>query len=67
MPIYEFECESCKQLFEEICKSTEDTIFICPDCGATCSRIISKNNFHLKGVGWSDDARKQRQRWYDAK
>lgn len=66
MPIYEFICNECSYEFEDICKVSETTL-ICPRCGEICERAISKNDFHLKGVGWSDDARKQKQRWFDTK
>lgn len=66
MPIYEFYCEACDEFYEEICPIRQ-VLYKCPNCGELLGRRISENTFHLKGIGWSDDARKQRQRWYDDK
>jgi len=70
MPMYEFFCETCEQTYEELFLAPtgdDDITYVCPKCGRTCSKLFSQGHFHLKGVGWSDDARKQRQRWYDDK
>jgi putative FmdB family regulatory protein len=64
MPLYEFYCEDCDEVYQEICPVRQN-LLKCPNCGKFLARQISLGNFHLKGVGWSDDARKQRQRWYD--
>lgn len=54
MPIYEYRCEECKQLFEEWCKHVEDesTPHACPICKGHAERIISHTSFALKGGGW---------------
>lgn len=54
MPIYEYRCEECKQLFEEWCKHVEDesTPHACPICKGHAERIMSHTSFALKGGGW---------------
>jgi putative regulatory protein, FmdB family len=54
MPIYEYHCQECKQIFEEWQKDYEERDIPCPVCGGTGSRIISSTSFVLKGGGWYD-------------
>ena len=52
MPIYEFKCSDCEQIFEELMKF-DDSIPQCIECASdNVERLISKNSFHLKGIGW---------------
>lgn len=53
MPIYEYTCPKCHEVFEEWLKFSEirDTA-VCPVCGAQAGHIISKTAFVLKGGGW---------------
>lgn len=52
MPIYEYRCNDCEQIFEEWQRShTEETV-PCPVCGSESHRIISNTSFVLKGTGW---------------
>jgi len=53
MPIYEYKCEKCSdvfELFESINSKSE--IRKCSSCGGNAKRIISMSNFQLKGSGW---------------
>lgn len=52
MPIYEYECEDCKQIFEEWQQGYDDIDLDCKVCGAKCHRLISNTSFVLKGSGW---------------
>lgn len=52
MPIYEYRCKDCHQLFEEWQKGFEDRQVACPICGGSSSRLISGSAFVLKGSGW---------------
>jgi putative FmdB family regulatory protein len=52
MPIYEYECQECKQLFEEWQSGFEERELDCPVCGGTARRLISNTSFVLKGSGW---------------
>lgn len=52
MPIYEYNCQDCKQIFEEWQKDYEERDIPCPVCGGHASRIMSSTSFVLKGGGW---------------
>ncbi|MCA1742647.1 MAG: FmdB family zinc ribbon protein [Desulfonatronovibrio sp.] len=52
MPIYEYRCNDCQQVFEEWQKGFEDREMVCPVCGGVSSRMISNSAFVLKGSGW---------------
>lgn len=52
MPIYEYCCEDCHQVFEEWQKDFQDRDKICPVCGGAAQRVISNTSFVLKGGGW---------------
>ena len=54
MPIYEYRCKDCQQVFEEWCKHFENGAAerTCPVCKGPADRIISNTSFALKGGGW---------------
>ena len=53
MPIYEYKCPACGEVFEEFAKSSDaHKDAPCPKCGAQSPRIISRTSFVLKGDGW---------------
>ncbi len=53
MPIYEYQCPQCQNIFEEWLNSSQATAKApCPECGVESSRIISNTAFVLKGGGW---------------
>lgn len=52
MPIYEYCCEDCRQIFEEWQKDFQDRDKTCPVCGGRSERLISNTSFVLKGGGW---------------
>lgn len=54
MPIYEYRCKECQQVFEEWCKRIEDekVTHVCPICKGQADRLISNTSFALKGGGW---------------
>ena len=52
MPIYEYSCEDCKQIFEDWQKDYEERDIPCPVCNGKASRLISSTSFVLKGGGW---------------
>lgn len=56
MPIYEFQCNSCKHVSEQIFKIHECPESItCPSCGSTSSKIISKPNRDWFRPFWHED------------
>jgi putative FmdB family regulatory protein len=52
MPIYEYCCQDCKQIFEEWQEGFEEKQLTCPVCSGPATRIISHSAFILKGSGW---------------
>lgn len=52
MPIYEYSCEECHQIFEEWQKDFKDREKTCPVCGGDAQRLVSSTSFILKGGGW---------------
>ncbi len=51
MPIYEYKCPQCNNVFEEWVKCHAHTAS-CPECQAVAEQIISNTSFVLKGGGW---------------
>ena len=54
MPIYEYRCTDCHQIFEKWCDRVVDgdVMFPCPICRSQAKRLISNTSFSLKGGGW---------------
>lgn len=53
MPIYEYQCPECANIFEEWAKaSAMQEVMPCPLCQTPSERIISHTAFVLKGGGW---------------
>lgn len=53
MPIYEYRCTKCGNLFEEWTKSFDSPEEeACPECGGKAERVVSRTTFKLVGSGW---------------
>ena len=52
MPIYEYECDRCQEVFEIFHKIDEDCKVACPKCLGPARKLISATNFVLKGSGF---------------
>ncbi|MEA2038265.1 MAG: FmdB family zinc ribbon protein [Thermodesulfobacteriota bacterium] len=52
MPIYEYECTECGNQVEAWQKFSDLPLDECELCHGRLKKIISQNNFHLKGSGW---------------
>lgn len=57
MPIYEYECATCLNRFDVMCRMSEaDEKKTCPKCASDRSkRRIAGGHFELKGSGWYKD------------
>jgi len=55
MPIYEYQCSSCKKIIEVMQRITEEPMSHCPDCHGSVKKLVSMSAFHLKGGGWFAD------------
>jgi putative FmdB family regulatory protein len=52
MPIYEYQCKQCREVFEIFHKIDEDVKVACPRCLNPAKKLISATNFILKGSGF---------------
>lgn len=53
MPLYEYECEACKQRFEVIQKFSDPAPEACARCGkGPVRRLLSTPAIQFKGSGW---------------
>jgi len=54
MPIYEYECSKCQQVFEFMQKFSDAPMSECPQesCKGELSKLLSLSSFSLKGSGW---------------
>ena len=58
MPIYEYKCDLCNCLWEEIQKFSDPVLTLCKGCeqeGGVHKLIPGQMNFILKGEGWYKD------------
>lgn len=55
MPLYEYQCTSCKNTFEVRQKFSDAPATECPACGGEVRKLISQSGFALKGGGWYGD------------
>jgi len=60
MPVYEYQCEKCKDVVEVLQKVSEDAVEVCDKCGGKLSKQFNSMNFHLYGSGFysTDNKRK---------
>jgi len=53
MPIYEYQCESCKETHEALQKLSDALLTECPNCGAQAlKKQVTASAFRLSGSGW---------------
>jgi putative FmdB family regulatory protein len=60
MPIYEYQCEKCKDIVEVLQKISDGPLDDCEKCGGKLSKQFNQMNFHLYGPGFysTDNKRK---------
>jgi putative FmdB family regulatory protein len=60
VPIYEYQCTRCGEVFEAFQKITDEPLAQCKFCQGKVEKLISQSSFQLKGSGWylTDYARK---------
>jgi putative FmdB family regulatory protein len=60
VPIYEYKCTQCGEVFEAFQKITDDPLSECRFCRGKVEKLISQTTFQLRGSGWylTDYARK---------
>jgi putative FmdB family regulatory protein len=53
MPIYEFECSACGNIFDRLQKISDPDPDTCPECGKRkVRRRVTAPAFRLAGSGW---------------
>jgi putative FmdB family regulatory protein len=52
MPIYEYQCTQCNNVFEVFHRIEEEKNPACPKCLGQTRKILSASNFILKGSGF---------------
>lgn len=52
MPLYEYRCESCGELFEVRQKFADEPVSTHEKCGGHVERLVSAPTFNFKGSGW---------------
>lgn len=52
MPIYEYQCTKCGEVFEAFQRITDEPLTQCKFCQAKVEKLISQSSFQLKGSGW---------------
>ena len=55
MPVYEYECEDCRKVFEVQQKMADNPLENCPECQGVVRKLMSMSSFQLKGGGWYAD------------
>lgn len=52
MPIYEYKCSKCGEIFEAFQKIDDQPLSQCKFCQGKVEKLISHSSFQLKGSGW---------------
>jgi putative FmdB family regulatory protein len=52
MPLYEYKCDTCEKIFEEMQKFSDPALTACPTCNSPVQKLMSMTSFALKGSGW---------------
>lgn len=52
MPLYEYQCEKCGEVFELIQKFADAPLSVHATCGGTVHRLLSAPALQFKGSGW---------------
>jgi putative FmdB family regulatory protein len=52
MPLYEYKCGSCGNVFEVIQKFSDQPLTVHENCGGALERLISTSALQFKGSGW---------------
>ncbi|MGC8793542.1 MAG: FmdB family zinc ribbon protein [Bryobacteraceae bacterium] len=60
MPLYEYKCKRCGEVFEVMQRFSDEPLTVHEGCGGAVERLLSPPAFHFKGSGWyiTDYARK---------
>jgi putative FmdB family regulatory protein len=52
MPLYEYKCDNCDDVFEVLQKFSDEPVAIHEKCGGPVHKLISRSSLQFKGTGW---------------
>jgi len=52
MPLYEYRCRKCENVFEYIQSLSEGPKRKCEECSGRLEKLVSRAGFIFKGTGW---------------
>ncbi len=52
MPLYEYKCDNCGEVFEVMQKFSDEPLTVHPKCGGPVHRLLSAPALQFKGSGW---------------
>lgn len=52
MPLYEYKCDKCGNVFEKLQKFADDPLKTHEECGGSLERLLSASALQFKGSGW---------------
>jgi putative FmdB family regulatory protein len=52
MPLYEYRCSSCGDVFEVIQKFSDEPLTVHDGCGGAVERLLCASALQFKGTGW---------------
>jgi putative FmdB family regulatory protein len=52
MPLYEYKCDDCGEVFEVMQKFADEPLSVHEKCGGPVHRLLSTPAFQFKGSGW---------------
>jgi putative FmdB family regulatory protein len=52
VPIYEYQCTKCGEVFEAFQRISDEPLTQCKFCQSAVEKLISHSSFQLKGSGW---------------
>jgi putative FmdB family regulatory protein len=52
MPLYEYKCNRCNEVFEVMQKFSDAPLTVHGDCGGEVERLLSSPALQFKGSGW---------------
>jgi putative FmdB family regulatory protein len=60
MPLYEYKCDRCNEVFEVMQKFSDEPLSVHDNCGGSLEKLLSSPAIQFKGSGWyvTDYARK---------
>ena len=60
MPVYEYQCQKCKKVFEFLQKISDEPLTQCEECEGKLEKSFNSMSFHLYGPGFhvTDNKRK---------